>query len=154
MGEMGGFENLPAYIPGADMWYQDVASYISDGFEGIEGSVPAQIKEGEKITHDTTIDMPENIRVDANAVLAVLLINSKNGEILNAEKLPLSNYFAPDGVDICEADASEINLAVRNGQIIASSASPVVSLRVFSLDGRCVASFEGETTEAASTAKA
>lgn len=148
-GAMGGFENRPSTIPGAEMWYQDVARYISDGFEGIEGSVPARIKESEEITYETTIAMPETIREDANAVLAVLLINAKYGDIINAAKLPLSDFFNPGGVDGCEADASEIRLVVRDGRVSASSLSPIVSLRVLSFDGRCVASFSGSSTDAA-----
>ena len=148
MGEMGGFEDLPGTIPGADMWYQDVARYISDGFEGIEGSVPAQIREGEEVIHEETIAMPETIRVDANTELAVLLINSKNGEIVNAEKFSLRDFFDPDGVDTVQADACGISISARDGRIVAASASSIVMLKVFSADGRCVASYDGNADTA------
>ncbi len=65
MGEMGGFESLPAIIMGNDIYYQDVARYISD-FDGIKDSLPSVITEGEPVTHHYDLMLPETIQNDAN----------------------------------------------------------------------------------------
>ncbi|MDE6668861.1 MAG: choice-of-anchor J domain-containing protein, partial [Muribaculaceae bacterium] len=116
MGEMGGFEELPAVVSGDQMYYQDVARYISPDFGGIEGSLPSDVKEGVGVTHDYEFELPDNIMNDENTELAVLLINGKNGTILNAEVLSLKDIFRENRVD--SFTASDRLIMKRNGSMI------------------------------------
>jgi len=89
MGEMGGFENKPSTVDAGDMWYQDVARAIAPCYGGVAGSVPSEISEGDEAENAITFALPENILKKENLELAVLLLD-KNGNIANADKLPLS----------------------------------------------------------------
>lgn len=135
MGEMGGFEDLPDIVPAADMWYQDVARYISDGFDGIEESVPSVLLENEPASHDYTFTLPDNILNDANTELCVLLLNAKNGMILNADKISLADYFS--GIDAVEASG---NVCMEHfGKTLSVRADvPLASVAVYSSDGKMV----------------
>lgn len=116
------------------MWYQDVARYFSEDFSGIEGSIPASIHEDEVISHDYTITLPDNILNDANTELCVLLLNAKNGSILNADRLSLSEYFS--GVTAVENDAP-ITLSLE-GDNLSVNAPAEVAVEIYSADGRLV----------------
>ena len=95
MGECYGFENLPGIVNADDIWYQDVARGYdgTDGYKGIEGLFPKNISEGDVFTHQMELDMPETVLVKENAELVVLLL-SKSGAILNAEKCPIAQQSA------------------------------------------------------------
>ena len=135
MGEMGGFEDLPEIVPAADMWYQDVARYISDGFDGIEGSVPTVLREDTPAGHDFSFTLPDNILNDANTELCVLLLNAKNGMIVNADKISLADHFT--GI---ETTTDNTNLAMQKvGNDIRVAANELItSVEVFSIDGKKV----------------
>ncbi len=95
MGECYGFENLPGIVNADDIWYQDVARGYdgTDGYKGIEGLFPKNISDGDVFTHQMELDMPETVLVKENAELVVLLL-SKSGAILNAEKCPIAQQSA------------------------------------------------------------
>ena len=95
MGECYGFENLPGIINADDIWYQDVARGYSgnDGYKGITDIFPKNISDGDVFTHQMELDMPETVLVKENAELVVLLL-SKSGAILNAEKCPIAQQSA------------------------------------------------------------
>lgn len=111
-GEMGGFENLPQYAP---IKFNHVARGIYD-YNGIEKSVPADVKEGELYEFEKTISMPEVQRTKYLSIVA-LLINGKTGLIDNAAKAhiaqsqgieedgtnnsELAMYTTPDGTVVC-----------------------------------------------------
>lgn len=145
MGEMGGFEDMPEIIPGKDMWYQDVARYISDGFGGIEGSLPSEIKEGVGVSHEEEIILPDNIRQYENTELAVLLINGKTQEIVNAEVISLKDFFNPGSVDGIEG--METIFINRSGNTIkAECDATLTALNLYTSDGRLAASAKGTAT--------
>ena len=95
MGECYGFENLPGIVNADDIWYQDVARGYdgTDGYKGIEGLFPKNISDGDVFTHQMELDMPETVLVKENTELVVLLL-SKSGAILNAEKCPIAQQSA------------------------------------------------------------
>lgn len=142
MGEMGGFEDMPETVPGKDMWYQDVARYISDGFGGIEKSLPSEIKEGVGVSHEEEIILPDNIRQYENTELAVLLINGKTQEIVNAEVISLKDFFNPGSVEGIPGE-SMIKIEYSNGIIKAECDSTLVALNIYTLDGKMRASAKG-----------
>lgn len=111
-GAMGGFENLPQYAP---IKFNHVARGIYD-YNGIEKSVPTDVKEGELYEFEKKISMPEVQRTKYLSIVA-LLINGKTGLIDNAAKAhiaqsqgieedrtnnsELAMYTTPDGTIIC-----------------------------------------------------
>lgn len=90
MGECYGFESLPSIVNADDIWYQDVArGYCgNDGYKGIADIFPKEISDGDVFEHEIELDMPETVLKPENTELVVLLL-SKSGSILNAEKCPI-----------------------------------------------------------------
>lgn len=87
--DMGGYENMPSTIPAKDMYYQDVARGFFGPFNGIEGSLPANIPALTPLTHDYTITLPKSVRETNNVELVALLIDA-DGQIANAAKTKLT----------------------------------------------------------------
>lgn len=87
--DMGGYENMPSTIPAKDMYYQDVARGFFGPFNGIEGSIPANIPALTPLTHDYTITLPKSVREINNVELVALLIDA-DGQIANAAKTKLT----------------------------------------------------------------
>lgn len=82
-GPMGGFEDLPNPVPAADMVYDHVARAILGGWDGVSGSLPADIQPGE--THSYTFEtvLEEGMNWE-NMTIVGMLINQENGAIDNA----------------------------------------------------------------------
>lgn len=84
-GPMGGYENLPATVPAAQMVYNHVARTIVGTFTGTAGSVPASNPAGSVHTFTSTYTHPVSQTVnDMHAI--TMLINTTTGEIINAEQ--------------------------------------------------------------------
>lgn len=139
---MGGYEDMPEIVPGEDMWYQCVARYISAGFDGIEDSLPSEIKEGVGVVHKEHIELPGNIRNYAETELAVLLINGKSQEIVNAESISLKGLF-PSAVGTGVAEDGSIAISMTGGIVKAECGGLMASLSVYAADGRKVRSVSG-----------
>ena len=122
MGECYGFENLPSIINADDIWYQDVARGYSgnDGYKGITDIFPKTISDGDVFTHEIEIDMPQTVLVKENTELVVLLL-SKSGAILNAEKCPIS-MEKPEATGISQ-------LTMDNGQLSMDNCGAVYDLQ-------------------------
>lgn len=101
-GEMGGYENKPATISSEDMYYQEVARGYVDDFDGIDGSVPSEIKANETIEYGKTFTLPDNILDDQNAELVVMLVDKTDGHIVNAEIAPIGS--GSTGIDAVKSD--------------------------------------------------
>lgn len=96
-GKMGGWESKPSPTP----WtFSDVARDII-GIFGIEGSIPAQVKNGEAYTY--SVEMPfENAFITYGKVtqgdikdtrVVALLIDGRSGIILNAARIDADKYY-------------------------------------------------------------
>lgn len=131
-GSMGGFEDLPSTVPADKMWFQDVARYITDGYEGIAESIPAEIREEEKMSHDFSFTLPDNILKDENAELAVLLIRYNSGDIFNADVISLREFFS--GVENVEVSSDNLTIGIGGSQIEADGAE----LSLYGIDGSLV----------------
>ena len=149
MGSLGGFENLPAIIPGSEMTYQDVARYISPDYNGIEGSIPASLAEGESAHHEFTFDIPETVMKNENTELAVLLINRKNSSIVNAEALPLKEIFAPSGISCSEIVSNGLTVSPTAAGFIFNSETGIERVTLYGADGTMLADIpaNGQTCE-------
>lgn len=86
--EMGGFEKLgnPAAV---DM---DHVARMNYSYNGIEGSIPADVEADKTLTYKTTLDMPSTIQNADNCDLVVLVIDAATGRIENGVKVALGEH--------------------------------------------------------------
>ena len=83
---MYGFENQPNIINADDIWFQDVARGIFPSYEGVKNAFGVEsVKEGDHLTYNYSLDMPETVLKKENTELVVLLLN-EDGMIINADK--------------------------------------------------------------------
>ena len=133
MGPCGGFENMGSYVMGWEMWYQDVARYINEGFEGIEESKITGIAEGGMASHSHTFTLPESVMDANNAEVVAMLIDTKTGEILNAAITPL--IAKTESVEDITTP-TEMRVAVAGSVISVAGAE---TLNVYAIDGTLLA---------------
>lgn len=92
-GDCGGFESMGSKL--ANYVFQHVARGIFDSFDGISGSVPAQITVDAQMSYEHTITIPAPeygpAIVPEKLELVVLMIDSSTGEIINADKVALED---------------------------------------------------------------
>ena len=81
--------------PQVEMIYNNVACAIIGGINGVEGSVPATIQEGEIYKFNYSFKLPDNIHSKDNIRIVTLLIDEKTGEIINAAKVPKELEIIP-----------------------------------------------------------
>ena len=81
--------------PQVEMMYDNVARDIIGGINGVEGSVPDIIKEGEIYKYSYSFKLPDNIQSKNNIRIVTLLIDEKTGEIINAAKVPMELEIVP-----------------------------------------------------------
>jgi hypothetical protein len=101
---MGGYENLPSPIPAAQMVYQEVARAILPSFNGVAGSVPANLVKNTPVTYDYNLTLPLNINNKQKIELIALLLENKAGgykqwQIVNAAKLNASEISTATAID-------------------------------------------------------
>ena len=85
-GEMGGYEDKPAFVPASDMYYRYVARGSVGGFNGIAESLPFDIESGKIYTHEYEFELPDNIIEKDNCHLIALLLDSEN-QVQQAERI-------------------------------------------------------------------
>lgn len=94
---MGGFENEGEYVA---LTFNDVARGIYGSYNGVAGSVPASVNEGQVYDYEYRLRMPSNVDCKSNVEVVTLLINQTTGEIMNAYKCSFDeNADAIDSID-------------------------------------------------------
>lgn len=86
--EMGGFEKLPNPAT-IDM---DHVARMNYSYNGIEGSIPADVEAFETTRYTTTLDVPSTIQNPDNCDLAVLVLDANTGKIENGVKVALGKH--------------------------------------------------------------
>lgn len=86
--EMGGFEKLPNPAT-IDM---DHVARMNYSYNGIEGSIPADVEADQTTTYKTTLDVPSTIQNPDNCDLVVLVLDANTGRIENAVKVELGKH--------------------------------------------------------------
>lgn len=82
---MGGFETLPNPVPANMIAYDHLSRYLLGGYDGAEGSIPSSVNSGE--THSYTFNYTLSEEYNHEYIrVAAWLINSDNGQVLNAGK--------------------------------------------------------------------
>lgn len=134
-GAMGGFENKGQSVR---LRFNEVARDIFDAF-GLEESLPADIEPGKEYTHSAEISL-ENVKDIEKGTLVAMIINQKDGSIVNASQVKLN----VTGVDGVKAEASS-KVSASKGLISVSGADNAV---VYTLDGRRVAEIAANSSVA------
>lgn len=136
-GEMGGYEDKPATVPAAEMFYDDVVRrVIADKVgEGIKGSLPTEITKGEAYTHSVETTVPESVLKLENCEFVVLLINYETGEVLNAAKCNTIND--DDAVERVVADNARV-YAINGAARVELNTVAQVEVNVYATDGSLV----------------
>lgn len=134
-GAMGGFENKGQSVR---LRFNEVARDIFDAF-GLEESLPAEIEPGKEYTHSAEISL-ENVKDIEKGTLVAMIINQKDGSIVNASQVKL-NVTGVDGVKV-EASSK---VSASKGLISVSGADNAV---VYTLDGRRVAEIAANSSVA------
>ena len=139
-GVMGGFEVLPNPVPAAQMTYQDVAREISDTFNGIEGSVPATIVNGEIMEYNRTFAIPASVMNLSEVSFIAMLIDANTGQIKNADRIKVSD-FGTTFVESHEYDNLSLKIIKSNSEIIVNFVSELqnlLSVSLYGIDGKLI----------------
>ena len=64
--------------------FNDVARGLYGGAEGVDGSLPTAIKEGEAYKYSYSFALPDNVANRNNLRIVVMLVDNNTGEIVNA----------------------------------------------------------------------
>lgn len=89
-GIMGGYEDLPAIVPGEDMSHQAVARTILGSFSGLDNSIPKQVRKDNPVLFEYSFEIPATVSDFKNLQLVAMLIDNHTGEIKNADKISLA----------------------------------------------------------------
>lgn len=95
-----------------EMVYNNVACAIIGGINGVEGSVPATINEGETYKYSESFKLPNNIHSKNDIRIVTLLIDQNTGEIINAAKVPISPVIFGDVTGSGSVDVQDATIVV------------------------------------------
>ncbi len=121
--------------------YNDVAVLMSK-IGGIEGSLPAIANADQAVSHSYTFQLADAVNTNGASVIqdksklnvVVLLINTKTGEVVNANKVRVSNST---GIDITEAGNGNVTTYYDlSGRRIQTPANGVYIKSVQTKDGK------------------
>lgn len=122
--EMGGFEDLPEYV---SISMNHVARGIYD-YEGLEGSVPSDIKAGVTYDYEKQIDLPK-IQKTSHLYIVAMVINGKSGMIENAAKSKIKV-----GTGLSYEENSDVRIWINeNGTVVCSEDEGTIE--VFDMNG-------------------
>jgi hypothetical protein len=88
-GAMGGYENLPASVPAAQMVYDHVGRALLGGYSGQASTVPTTLTDGQAVNYTFNYTVPATSN-RANMHAVAVLIDQTNGEIVNAEEVSIA----------------------------------------------------------------
>lgn len=150
--EMGGYENLPSWVPASLMVYDHVARSIMPNYSGATGIFPNELTQGETYSINFNFTMPEVW--DADKIELAGLFYGSNNRIDNAYRLSLAEateneWFESGNVIVGVTALSEPDAEIKLYPNPSTGTSFVdinlrqaekVSVDVVSIDGRVVAS--------------
>lgn len=141
------FYYLPSTISAELMVFHDVTLGVEGAFNGVEYSLPEQIKADMNHSFTWTVERPELLEdMKAGRIVAIVL-DTQTGIIENATAVNLNKEFGDSGIEniISEAKASTIGLrAGANGELtISANDSADYSLAIYGTDGSLCQQFKG-----------
>lgn len=106
--------------------YNDVARAIYGDYYGVKGLFPNEIKEGETYKNQYVFSLPDNVQNKENLNLVTLLIDSRTGEIMNADRTPVK--IDPSGIHQLETDNKLFDVYNTMGMKVRSNTSTLNGL--------------------------
>jgi len=156
-GPLPPFDTLPDPVPASQMVYDHVGRALLGGYYGTENSIEAEVFDGDTKTFTYNYTIPEMFDVN-NINIIALAIKSSTGEIMNADKVHLSdlivsnqNVYHNDLVNVYPnpfSDQAVVELDINtvsevNIQLINSMGQVVVERNYGSLSGKNVLPING-----------
>jgi hypothetical protein len=140
-GKMSGYENLPNPVPANKMSYNHVAREIFGSFTGFSGIIPPEVSIGTPVNTSYTFDLPSSVSNANNCNLVVILIDAHTSEIINADRIAVSNIdvtsiqeIESTGLTVDAYKDSPTSIALN----ITTETNETVSVVVFDSSGKAV----------------
>lgn len=131
-GPMGGWENKGLYV---STLFNDVARYLEGGMEGVQGSIPGSVKQGESYSYEVELPLT-NVTKDKVRVVA-FVVDTTTGTVVNAAQKEVD--LTESGVEeIADASSSEIlskTYYTLNGVEVKDPSNGIYILRTVYADG-------------------
>ena len=139
----GRFYFMPKRIPGDMIVFHDVSLTSDNAFEGIAGSLPAELLPGERYEFSWTVDRPELLEDIADGRMVVYLLDSVTGEIFNADSAGIRSFSSVADVEP-DGSLSPSVKALQGGQLgVYVPTEEPFSLTVYDMNGARCAVYEG-----------
>lgn len=88
-GPMGGYEDMPEVL--LNYHFNDVARGVIGDVSGIAESLPYVMDMGKMYTHEVTFSLPKEVINPNNVYIVAMLIDGRNGSIVNADMKKLTS---------------------------------------------------------------
>ena len=119
--------------------FNEVARAIYN-YDGVEGLLPKAVTEGETYKTKYTLTMPDNVSNMDNVKIVTLLLDTRTGEILNADLCSLSDIPDTSISNITTDDNKRHDIFNSLGMKVGTDATPTKGLRkgLYIMNGRKV----------------
>ena len=121
------------------MTFNEVAREIFD-YNGVEGLLPRGVTEGETYKTKYTLTVPDNVKDLSNVRIVTLLLDTRTGEILNADLCSLSDIPDTSISNITTDDNKRHDIFNSLGMKVGTDTTPAKGLRkgLYIMNGRKV----------------
>lgn len=121
------------------MTFNEVAREIFD-YNGVEGLLPRGVVEGETYKTKYTLTVPDNVKDLSNVRIVTLLLDTRTGEILNADLCSLSDIPDTSISNITTDDNKRHDIFNSLGMKVGTDTTPAKGLRkgLYIMNGRKV----------------
>lgn len=121
------------------MTFNEVAREIFD-YNGVEGLLPRGVVEGETYKTKYTLTVPDNVKDLSNVRIVTLLLDTRTGEILNADLCSLSDIPDTSISNITADDNKRHDIFNSLGMKVGTDTTPAKGLRkgLYIMNGRKV----------------
>ena len=162
-GPMGGYENLPNPVPAAMMVYDHTARALLGGFNGVAGSLPADMTADEAYSH--TFDATNISAWNYDNIHIVVILHGPGGNVVNAWSETIDEAMANNTNDVVInndlarvspnpfSDVTNIHLSLDQPQEVSltvmNAVGQVVATREYgTLNGEMILPFDGSNLQA------
>ena len=121
------------------MTFNDVAREIFD-YNGVEGLLPRVVTEGETYKTKYTLTVPDNVKDLSNVRIVTLILDTRTGEILNADLCSLSDIPDTSISNVTTDDNKRHDIFNSLGMKVGTDTTPAKGLRkgLYIMNGRKV----------------
>ena len=119
--------------------FNDVAREIFD-YNGVEGLLPRGVTEGETYKTKYTLTVPDNVKDLSNVRIVTLILDTRTGEILNADLCSLSDIPDTSISNVTTDDNKRHDIFNSLGMKVGTDTTPAKGLRkgLYIMNGRKV----------------